>query len=457
MKKHWICLPNYHNQKKKNKDNKETFNYFRAPRSYFNSLDNPIKVLFAPVEIACNSTHFIESLKKYNIIVDNIDLLQGGPRQNDHTTVSNKILDGLKKDPIKTIIHLARTYDLIYFQFGCSFLDLEYGGRQPLAFPYPDLNIIKNEGAQIASAYWGSDIWDSSMFIDTRLRALGYHDIAKAPYSSLKKQKKIEIMSAFSSFVLTCDHLARFLPKLVHGDTPVDLEKWYYSERNFNRKKLKVAHMPSNRYKKNSDIILEVFEKLESEGKIETVLIENIHHNKVSQVLSDCDILVEQMTFDFGKSAAEAMALGLPVIIRGEQLKKGQRAAAPVIYIKDKFELEKKLIELDQNRDLLIDVSRKSRKYVEKHHNKDMLADSLANYIIKAVKGENIDHIRTEKTARYNQFNSKYYEQALPVLAELKDYDRLLTTCISGIDNNMSLETCYRYLAPISNRFNFKP
>jgi hypothetical protein len=415
-------------------------------RGAYHTCRKPIRVLAAPVEIAQNSSNFTAALKEYNITLDIIDLWKGGPMQDDKTNLDLAILDGLKTHLIKTVIRLARTYDLIYFQFGSTVLDTEYLGGKKMTPPYPDLNIVKGEGAKIAAAYWGSDIWDPAYFVYHRLQALGFNDIDKVPFSSRYKQGRIEIMSLFADFVLTSDCLSDLFPKLVNGDTPIDLTNWPFVHRKFDRKRLKVAHMPSNRYKKNTDIILKIMSELEEKGIVESILIENIPNNEVIHYLHDCDLFIDCMVHDFGKASVEAMALGIPSITRSNEPFKGQRGRAPVILVKNQDELRKKIIELNGHREVLQELSSQGREYVEKYHDKDKIADGLARYIFKAVSGEQPEHIISDRTVRERMFDTQFYEQALPILAKLQDVSGLATCCLSGIENHISVETCYRYL-----------
>ena len=236
-------------------EDEETSNTDNINREYYWVSNSPIRVLFAPVEIANNSVNFFETLKHFNIEVDVLNVFAPNHLQKNNTTLKSEMIQKLNQDPVQTIVKIARKYDLIYFQFGSTFLDREYLGGPKLQYPYPDLNIIRNEGCKIAGAYWGSDIWDPSMFIYCWLRGRGYDQLEKAPFSSRERLKRIEIMSHYSSFILSPDESKHFFPKLVDGETPINLENWPYRERLFDRKLLRIAHMPSDRFKKNSDII----------------------------------------------------------------------------------------------------------------------------------------------------------------------------------------------------------
>jgi tetratricopeptide (TPR) repeat protein len=415
-------------------------------REYYRASNFPIRVLFAPVEIANNSVNFSETLKDFNIEVDVLNVFAPNHLQKNNTTLKSEMIQKLQDDPVKTIVKIARKYDLIYFQFGSTFLDREYIGGPKLNYPYPDLSIIRNEGCNIASAYWGSDIWDPSMFVYCWLRGLGYDNLEKAPFSSREHLKRIEVMSRYSSFVLSPDESKHFFPKLVDGETPINLENWPYRERLFDRKLLKVAHMPSDRFKKNSDIILKTFEKLREEEIAEPVLIENMPQNEVKNVLEGCDILVDQFVWGFGKASVEAMALGIPVIIRRDEPLKGRRSNAPVFVVANKDELKKKIKDLNGERELLRVASRKGREYVENFHERKKAASVLADYMTSAVKEKPIPHLTTSSNERYAIFDTKFYEQALPLLLETGDLQRTLITCLSGINNHVSLELCYQYL-----------
>jgi hypothetical protein len=149
----------------------------------------------------------------------------------------------------------------------------------------------------------------------------------------------------------------------------------------------------------------------------------------------------------FGKASVEAMALGIPVIIRRDEPIKGQRGNAPIFIVPNTAELKNRIIELDKNRELLRRASEKGRAYVETFHDRNKVACELANYIYSAVKGSPIDHYVTPYEDRYSIFDTNFYQQALPILVELGDVQRAFETCKSGVDNQVSLGTCYEYLA----------
>jgi len=414
-------------------------------------LDRPVKVLVAPVEIGHNSFHLRNGLKKYNVEVDIIDVLRGGPRREDHTTVPAGVLQALRDDPAGTVKRLAGEYDLIYFQFGCSLVDHEYLGGPRLRQPYPDLELIRDQGAKIAAAYWGSDLWDPAMFVDNALRAMGV-ELDRAPESSKYKQMKIERMAAFSSFLLSADEYAHLCPKLVNGDLALDLNKWPYKQRSLERKRLKIAHMPSNRAKKNSDIVLEVFRVLNDIGLAEPVLIENVPHGRIPEILGDCDLFLDQMVRGFGKASLEAMALGLPVFTRADGPIAGQRGRAPVFVFRNKFDLLGRLIYLNLNREILRQASVKGREYIEKYNTVDKIAADVHDYISKALKDKPIDHLITDRAKRLAMFQTNFYEQAPPILARMKNEARLSEVCRSGLENGLSTETCRQYLKVLEQK-----
>ena len=45
-----------------------------------------------------------------------------------------------------------------------------------------------------------------------------------------------------------------------------------------------------------------------------------------------------------------------------------------------------------------------------------------------------------------NPIDSRFYEQALPILMQLEDHQNILVTCVSGIENHISMRSCYKYL-----------
>jgi glycosyltransferase involved in cell wall biosynthesis len=140
-----------------------------------------------------------------------------------------------------------------------------------------------------------------------------------------------------------------------------------------------VAHAPSAFVAKGTGMIIESIEKLKRRHRFEFVLIKDLSRQKALELMCQADIFLDQFVLGlYGMAGLEAMSLGKPVIC----------------YIKPSLipELPEDLPVVNATGDtltavlesLLIDgglrnkIGRSSRAYVEKYHNADVAALSLA-------------------------------------------------------------------------------
>lgn len=82
---------------------------------------------------------------------------------------------------------------------------------------------------------------------------------------------------------------------------------------------LKIIHAPTNREAKGSDFILTSLEMINEAhpGLIEIRLVENVSHDQALRILSEADLVVDQILVGwYGGVAVEAMKMGKPVIAR---------------------------------------------------------------------------------------------------------------------------------------------
>jgi hypothetical protein len=77
-----------------------------------------------------------------------------------------------------------------------------------------------------------------------------------------------------------------------------------------------VVHAPSHRAAKGTDVIVEVLNKMQTNGyPIEFTLIENVAHTDIAELLIDADLLIDQLHAGwYGGIAVEALCRRVPVM-----------------------------------------------------------------------------------------------------------------------------------------------
>lgn len=75
-------------------------------------------------------------------------------------------------------------------------------------------------------------------------------------------------------------------------------------------KPLRIAHAPTNRALKSTDVILDVLARL----PVEVDLIEGVSWRECLRRKAACDIYVDELTLGYGMNALECWAMGMPVV-----------------------------------------------------------------------------------------------------------------------------------------------
>jgi glycosyltransferase involved in cell wall biosynthesis len=134
---------------------------------------------------------------------------------------------------------------------------------------------------------------------------------------------------------------------------------------------VKVCHSPTNRYYKGSEDIIKICRELEQENIIEFLLIEGKSQDEVVKMKKECDIYIDQIHnrggWGYGMSSVEALSMGL--ICMTELVEEYRKFIPdhPFIAI-DKGNLKQKIIQLTQNKEMLLHKKKEGKKWVAKYH-----------------------------------------------------------------------------------------
>lgn len=143
---------------------------------------------------------------------------------------------------------------------------------------------------------------------------------------------------------------------------------------------LRIVHAPNHRGFKGTHYVIEAVDKLRSEGlPIELVLVEKVPNREAIEIYRTADVVFDQCLVGFhGYFALEAMALGKPVMVYIRDPKNYLIAPdeCPFINIEPRT-VESKLRELVAQRDVLHDVGRRGRTYVETYFSLGAFAKRL--------------------------------------------------------------------------------
>ena len=130
-------------------------------------------------------------------------------------------------------------------------------------------------------------------------------------------------------------------------------------------------HAPTSREVKNTSAVEAAISQVKDEGlDIQFTLIENIKHSELIEQISKHDLIIDWVNPEYGIYGVftiESMALGKPVICSLTDSLYSEYDV-PVISV-NPVNLAKKITELHNNRDFLIDIGKTSHDFVQNYHN----------------------------------------------------------------------------------------
>ena len=154
---------------------------------------------------------------------------------------------------------------------------------------------------------------------------------------------------------------------------------------NKNNKRPLVIHSPSARICKGSEFVIKAVEKLKETYDFDFKLIENIPRTEALNLMSECDIFIDQLILgSYGLASIEAMSFGKPVIcfIMPEVYEAGLPGECPIINA-NPDNLLNSLELIISNGHMRNEIGKKGRLFVEQYHDVDVVSRELINHYSK--------------------------------------------------------------------------
>lgn len=252
-----------------------------------------------------------------------------------------------------------------------------------------ELFLLKLLGRKIIIQYQGDDARQGDFCLNNFSINIA-SQVEENYYSLLSdkiKRKQIALLTKYSNCVYALNpdlmHVlpsnAKFLPYC-----SVDINDWEPKYFEHTKNKLRIGHAPTNRSVKGTDKIIKALKILELEGyQFEFVLIENMSNKEAKKIYKSIDVFVDQIYAGwYGAVAVELMALAKPVMVylRDADLKFIPREMAddlPFLRTKPKTILDDLRSLLEMKDSELIDLSHKSRTYIEKWHDPEKIVKGI--------------------------------------------------------------------------------
>jgi len=153
--------------------------------------------------------------------------------------------------------------------------------------------------------------------------------------------------------------------------------------------RLKIAHSPTKRELKGTEIFLRVCERLQARHvPVEPVLIENVSHAEALSDKSVCDAVFDSFWLGIQGSGLEGAAMGLPVIAGDPDVAALYRrhvGYVPYVFAPDEQELERAIEQLATERSYYDWAAWKASRYVAQHHDYPRVAERYERILARAL------------------------------------------------------------------------
>lgn len=212
-------------------------------------------------------------------------------------------------------------------------------------------------------------------------------DRLKKEQISLFSRKSDKIYALNPDLLHVLPKSAEFLPY-----SHISLEEWTPNYTQSENQPLRIGHAPSHRGVKGTQLIIKAAENLKRRGfHFEFILVEGFKNRDAKMIYRELDVLVDQLFIGwYGGVAVEAMALGKPVLayIRENDLKyipSEMKKEMPIIRTTpDNIENSLEQI-LHMPRNIMVELAKKSRAYVERWHDPVKIAGRIKKDIEEAL------------------------------------------------------------------------
>ena len=347
-----------------------------------------LRVLHCPTSTGGQAWHLSRAERKLGIESDVLVLMSNTfeyPSDiNLNLSRSNFVTTTFSK--IKTFFDVVDRYDVFHFNFGASLIDFPYMGLNHL-----DLAILKHRNKKIFFTYQGCDGRIRSYCLKNYKmsfchKSKHWHCSWAGDWVKFNRIKRV-CKYADQIFVLNPDLLPNIPGALLEfyvSINPFEIEPPLFNK---NPERLRIVHAPSVPEKKGTRIVQQVVARLDREGyPVELDLVMGQPHAEAMKRYAKADIVVDQLFGGwYGVFAVEAMLLGKPVLcyLREEDLEKFVpfRDELPIVNTSEKT-LYDDLKNLIQNPKLRYELGVKSRVYVGKYHDPNVIAKRMLTYYV---------------------------------------------------------------------------
>lgn len=281
-------------------------------------------------------------------------------------TIQHKVCDYLG---------ILNDYDIFQFYFGFSFF------RENLQ----DIPLLKKLGKKIFFYFCGCDVRDSKKTIEKY-----QYSACKECWPMFCNPNRIRALEyarkyADAVFVSTPD-LLEFVPNARLLLQPIDLELMQGlskpSPKIKENQPFVIAHAPTSTSIKGSKYINAAVAELKDQGYgVELILIQNKTQQETLEICQTADLVVDQLLIGaYGQVSVEMMALGKPVICYLREDLIPLYPEPPPIINANPDNILSVLKSILDNREHIINLGEKGKKYVALYHDHLLIAKKMIDY-----------------------------------------------------------------------------
>lgn len=267
-----------------------------------------------------------------------------------------------------------------------------------------ELKLIKWLNKPVVVEWLGSDIRNPAIeFLDNPFYEnvyLNEHEYSKT--ESVDRSSFIQRKFASAGFIpVLCPDMEQYivpgvLPFYFKTHQRVNLGNFPALYPSIDNKRPLVVHSSSARITKGTRFVEDAISALKNEFDFDFVLIENKTNSEAMQLVSRCDIYLDQFILGcHGMAAVEAFSYGKPVIgfIKDSLIQKYPEDL-PIISA-NPHQIAEKLRPLLTDAGLRNSLGKKSRAYAEKYHDAEKVAKQLIDIYEKVIEMKKKKHLIT--------------------------------------------------------------
>ncbi len=336
----------------------------KAERFMSKIINGEIKIFHGTMEIANQMYTYTSGLKKLGAFAKSANFY------NSYLQYKSDITSDYRYVPQKLINELLNSYDIFHFHFGTTL--------------YPDnsdLPILKKLGKILIMQYWGSDVRRLSLIKKFNPYALSKNLDEKAIVSKLK------FFAENIKYVFVEDQELYECVKDIHEKIfvirqAINLKEYQPSYKDYqdyqSNNIVRIVHAPTDPIFKGTKYIQEAIKKLSRRYNIDFTLVQGLAHSEAIEIYKTADIIVDQLhSSGYGLFAIESMALAKPVVIWIPDYFLNKYPEAPPVIRASPDNIEQVLEYLINNREILTDIAKRARMYVEKYHDVEKIKYDL--------------------------------------------------------------------------------